>query len=149
MKVDKITYTQEELEISGATLLSIEEAESLPLHLLEHDNGWWWLRSPSKVPNCVTTVFDDGTINYLGCDVRNQYFLRPALQISNLRSWKIGDRFRFGNVEFEIISNDIAFCTTDIGRCEFGEVNYITFDANDYETSEAKKHIDAWFFLFG
>ena len=142
MTVDKIVTQKEQLEIVGATLLSLEEAETLPLRLRKHTN-WWWLRSPGYYSYFVAFISGMGSINYHGTNV---YYkdgaVRTALKIKNLNSssLKIGDRFIFGNKTFEIISENRAFCLEDIGEQRFRKD-----DTNDYEQSDIKKFIDEWF----
>ena len=148
MKVNKIVtqLISEELEIKGATLLSIEEAKKLPLRLREYE-AWWWLRSPGYYPFNVTRVYRSGTVDSDGEDVDcNHGTVRPALIIKNLESsnFTIGDCFTFGDKTFEIISENLAFCLGDIGECVFRK-NYHAIDANDYVQSDVKKYIDKWF----
>ena len=68
------------------------------------------------------------------------------MKIKNLESsnLKIGDSIFFGDREFEIVSNDFAFCKTDIGKHNFRE-DYKSEGANDYEKSDIKKFIEEWF----
>lgn len=136
----------EGLEIAGATLLSIEDAEALPLRLREY-NYWWWLRSPGDDSYSTASVYCDGSINYCGasCDYCGDA-VRPALKIKNLESsnFEIGNIFIFGGKKFEIISKNLAFCLEDIGRHCFQKDCWLT-DANDYEESTVKKYIDEWF----
>lgn len=146
MKVDKIVTVKEDLDIVGATLLSIEEAEKLPLELRRY-NCWWLLRSPGCDSYYATFVDDDGSICDFG-DLVNYdlHSVRPALIITNIESsnLKIGDKFEFGGKPFQIISNKLAFCLTDIGMCCFRE-DWQAKDANDYEKSDVKKYVDKWF----
>ena len=146
MTVDKIVTQKEELEIVGATLLSSEEAETLPLRLRKHTN-WWWLRSPGCISDLAAGVSGGSSILSYGGDVRNGTgAVRPALIIKNLKSsnLKIGDTFLFGNKKFEIISDVIAFCLEDIGQYCFKK-DWKASEANDYEKSDVKKFVDNWF----
>lgn len=146
MKVNKVikTVQEVELDIIGATLLSAEEAEQLPMRLKGYDH-WWWTLSPAYDSNHIFCIESDGYIYKWGHPVDffefNLGMIRPALQISNFESsnLKIGDTFKFGTREFEIISDSLAFCTTDIGLCRFDDYS------NNYETSEIKMHVDDWF----
>ena len=67
--------------------------------------------------------------------------VRPALKIENLASFnlKIGDAFYFGGERFNIISVHFALCEIIIGFSRFDE------SSNDYEHSEIKARVDAWF----
>lgn len=148
MKVEKIIQTTEttEIEITGATLLSIGEVKKLPTELRKYDH-WWWLQSPGDDQFVTTLVHFDGSICSSGvCVNYSDVMVRPTLRIKNLRSsnLKIGDTFKFGGIEFEIISNDFAFCKSDIG-CHYFREDWKSDDANDYEKSDIKKFVDDWF----
>lgn len=144
MKVTKIIAVPEEIEITGATLLSIEESEALPLRLRVYKNVWW-LRAPGRYYDCAECVLYDGYSHnvYVRDDGSG---VRPALQIKNLESsnLKIGDLFIFGKKKFEIVSDSLAFCIEDIGKCCFRK-DWRAEGANDYEKSDVKKFVDAWF----
>lgn len=66
-------------------LLSIAETEMY----FESDgaricaNTWWWLRSPGADQNHAALVCDDGSVNYYGYYVNDDYYgcVRPALWI--------------------------------------------------------------------
>ena len=109
MTINKIIKTTElvDLEITGAILLSVEEAKALPDHLRWYKN-WWWLRSPGDYSGSAAYVFIDGFVNEDGGRVSiGDGAVRPVLTISNFESsnLKIGDVFEFGEKEFEIISS--------------------------------------------
>lgn len=150
MKVKKIitSITELDLDITGATLLTIKEAEKLPKRLRKYNElRWWWLRSPGYYYRHVAVVDIDGSIydygSYVSCD---RIAVRPVLTISNFKSsdLKIGDIFEFGGKQFEIISNDKAFCLTAIGEYAFRN-DWEAQDADDYEKSDVKQFIDKWF----
>lgn len=139
-------YIECDLAITGATLLSIEEAEQLPLELRKYYN-WWWLRSPGDESDRAANVLYSGSIYDHGDLVDgSKVVIRPALQIKNLNSitLKIGDIFEFGGKTFKIISDNLAFCLTDIGEHCFRK-HWESKYANDYAKSDAKKYIDNWF----
>jgi len=149
MKIKNVTRViarETDLEITGATLLTVEEARELP-EMLRKRSYWWWLQSPGKDSSHVAHVGFDGNINNYGADVDNYYGgVRPALIISNFESsgLKIGDMFEFGDKQFEIISDNKAFCLGCITSMAFRE-DWRAPDANDYEKSNVKKRIDVWF----
>lgn len=148
MKVEVIIKSRAtvDLEITGATLLSIEEAKGLPDHLRTHTN-WWWLRSPGDNSSDAASVGGDGSVDYTYSLVSISLgAVRPALRIKNFESsdLKIGDFIIFDGKEFEIVSGNLAFCKTDIGEHCFQE-DWDADDANDYEKSDVKKFIDNWF----
>lgn len=134
------------LEVSGATLLTREEVKQLPKRLREYGK-WWWLKSPGNYYNYAANVFEEGYVNRFGnyVDIKN-LAVRPALIISNLEvsNLNIGDTFKFGDKEFEIIFDDKALCLSDIGQCAFRK-NWVASDAYDYEKSDVKKYVDNWF----
>lgn len=134
------------LNILGATLLTIDEVKQLPMRLRKY-NLYWWLRSPGCCSNCVAAAGPSGVIYNTGVTVGIvNNVVRPTLIIHNLESsnLRIGDIFEFGNKQFEIISHDRAFCLTDIGKCVF-RGDKIAPDANDYEKSDIKEYINDWF----
>jgi len=148
MKVTRVITKELELnlKITEATLLTIEEAEQLP-EKLKNYNRYWWLRSHGYTYNFAANVIYGGSVSSVGSLVScYNYAVRPALIISNLKSscFRIGDTFKFGNKDFEIISNDRAFCLGDIGYSLFRE-DWRADDANNYEKSDVKKFIDEWF----
>lgn len=149
MKIKNVTRViarETDLEITGATLLTVEEARELP-EWLRKKLYWWWLRSPGKDSGHVAYVNPNGDIDNYGADVGNYYGgIRPALIISNFESsgLKIGDMFEFGDKQFEIISDKLAFCLGCITSMAFRE-DWKAPDANDYEKSDVKKVIDIWF----
>lgn len=154
MKFKTIRKAEEETELNivGATLLSIEEANALPDDLRSYDD-WWWLRSRGPQPGYAMIVDVFGSVDEDGCEVDNtdNILVRPALQIANLSSTdlKIGDSIVFDKKEFEIISDSLAFCKTDIGACHFRDIGYRDDRnaeyLNDYEKSYAKEFVDRWF----
>ena len=154
-----ITMTREfDLDILGATLLTINEAEKLPVRLRRYDR-WWWLKSRSVSLGIEGINFnaytayaayvdgDDATIDAIGDKVSYEDGkVRPAIIISNLSALNLqfGDIFEFGDKEFEIISDNKAFCLSDIGQCAFRN-DAEALDANIYEKSDIKKYVDEWF----
>lgn len=150
MKVSKIkmvkSKVEEELEITGVTLLSIEEAEE---YLTDEDRKYdygWWLRTPGYSTTNATDVGYDGSLHYRGTYVTFSFdCVRPALQIKNLESsnLEIGDIFELSGYEFKIISESLAWMhKQDIGCYAF---NDDCGNGNNYETSDVKRLVDAWF----
>lgn len=148
MKVNKIikSTVEEELKITGATLLSIEEVEK---YLTINERvycHWWWLRSPGHDIDYTAIVSFGGGVYYYGYYVHNRYVcVRPALQIKNLKSsnLKIGDIFKINDFEFKIISENLAWMyKQDIGCYAFNE-DYEK--GNNYETSDVKNFVDNWY----
>lgn len=134
------------LRITGATLLSTRIAEKLSLDLRKHAN-WYWLRSPGDFSRSVASVDYEGYVFNYGLPAYSSHIsVRPALYIKNIESsiFKVGDTLMFGGKEFEIISDSLALCSSDIGKCAFRKDRNAE-DANDYEKSDVKKYVDDWF----
>ena len=145
--IKRIIAEESELEITGATLLTVEEAKKLPRRLRMYSR-WWWLKTRGYLSCNATLVSQVGYINECGSDISFDGAIRPALKISYLESsgLKIGDTFEFDGKQFEIISDDKAFCLQDIGECYFNHfVEGELGDFNDYEKSYIKNYVDDWF----
>lgn len=103
--------------IVGATQLSVKEAEALPQRLYPYNNFWKF--TPQEL-------------------------IRPALRLAGLGSSDlvVGDRFRFGGTEFEIVSDDLAFSLVGIPKLFCRE----DWDMEDgtYETSVVRRYVDEW-----
>lgn len=145
----KKTFTKnKQLDIKGATLLSLDEAASLLTAEERCYCSTWWLRTPGFISNYACYVFSNGSVNYYGFNVFNFYIgVRPALIINRIESsgWKVGDIFEFGGKEFKILSPKLAWMyKDDIGRCAFRK-SFKADDANNYEVSDVKKFVDNWF----
>ena len=148
----------EDVEITRATLLSIEEYEEYKCYILYTNDCWWhplpgdicyfdnwWLRSPGKYSDRAAVVDDDGSgRDYSSHVVHFDYAIRPALQISNLGDVKVGNKIKFGGKTFTVISPEYALCDTAIGHGAFRKDRNAA-DANVYEASDVKKFVDKWF----
>lgn len=137
------------LEITGATLLSVEEAKQLDEKILKVGDCWW-LRSPGLYDVDAACVYGDiGSVYDDGRDVRHSFGVRPALQLSNLEGsgLQIGDKFTFGDRSFTVISEKYALCDENVWRSIFREdwEAWEAKDANVYEKSDIKKFVDDWF----
>lgn len=129
-------------DIKGITLLSLDEAESLPEDIRAIDK-WYWLRSPGF--NCYNaaliyfdgSVFDYGNLVY--CDFGA---VRPALKISNLKSYDFEDysKVRLFDKDWFVLNNlnYLLLAPGDLGNHRFDE------KSNNYETSEIKKFLENW-----
>lgn len=146
MEVLKNIQIKTEVEITEATLLSVEEAKALPQRLKSYKD-YWWLRSPGYLHNLAASVGWDGSVYHGGSLVINGgFYVRPALKLVDPESsgLMVGDRFEFGNAKFEVVSDSLAFCTGNIGRRAFRK-NWKAGRANVYEASDIKKFVDEWF----
>lgn len=143
-KVEKIVTVHEpcEIEITGATLLTVDEAKSLLTINDRACESWWWLRSPGNNQLYAAYVRDDGSVYAYGLRVDSDGVgVRPALKIENLAlpNLKIGDTFCFCGERFKLISARLALCETIIGLSIFDK------SSNDYDRSEIKAYVDQWF----
>lgn len=148
MIVEKIIITTEkqELNITGATLLSIEEYRQCK-DLIPRVNKTWWLRSAGYDVDLAACVFgEDGNVGEGGFRVFHEFGVRPALTILNLESsnLQIGDKFTFAGHIFTVISDTYALCDDIIGECDFRE-NWRAKNSNNYETSDVKKRLENWY----
>ena len=133
------------LEITGATLLSVEEAKQLDEKILKAPDVWW-LRSRGDDDVSAACVNACGYVYDSGYDVRQCFGVRPALKLSNLEGsgLQIGGRFTFGDYNFTVISDKYALCNKIVWRSIFREKGEAK-DANSYEVSDVKKYVDDWF----
>lgn len=126
--------------IERATLLSVDEYEKYKKEIPLLSGKSWWLRSPGfndEYAACVSSRSFGSFVSYpLG--------VRPALQISNPESFQSGEKFSFGENTFTYLGEGFAICTKSIGNCAFRK-NYKANDANNYEASDVKKYVDAWY----
>ena len=145
------------LEITGATLLSVEEARQLDEKILKAPDVWW-LRSRGDNDRSAACVYEDGSVIDYGRDVWHSFGVRPALQLSNLEEsgLQIGDKFTLhssgtskliGDYNFTVISDKYALCDKIVWRSIFREdwEAWEEKDANNYEASDVKKFVDDWF----
>ena len=139
MKVNK--FTPAEIEFSGATLLSADEAKTLLTKEERKYKDSWWLRTPGYFSNCACIVYHYGDVYDDGYSVSfGNFGIRPALQISNLGSFNVGDIFSIGKYYFKIISPELAWMyLQDIGK------DYFDNKSNNYETSHVKEIVNSWF----
>lgn len=140
---DKGEFTSNDLDIKYATLLSVDEANTVDKRVRRYQSPWqwWWLRSPGDLSgfaayNYGGTVHDDG----YGVNDGNGV-VRPALKISNLRSFNLKpyNQIKINGIKFVVISDDMVLHNDEIMHHRFDE------KSNDYEKSEIKQFIDNWF----
>ncbi len=132
------------MEIKSATLLTNQQAKTLLTQEEREDENWWWLRIPNNDPCTVAIVGKDGLISYCDYNKLDEYGrVRPALNIEAPKD-EVGSMFRFGDIYFKILSENLAFCMQDIGNALFKE-NLSDENVYVYETSDIKEFIDNWF----
>ena len=127
------------ITFTGATLLSDDDM----CYLSREDREYyveWWLRTKGEWSDAARYVFVDGTVSYVGIDIKRHSAIRPALIISNLGGFKVGDIFNIGNYEFKIIHPFLAWMhKQDIGTDIFDE------SSNDYESSYIENIVGSWY----
>ena len=143
MVAEKFTATPADIEITGATLLSLEEYKEYKDNVTLLSESWW-LRSPGVWNYEKAEAYEVRYINCVNNIVHSVYAIRPALQISNLGDVEVGDKIKFGGKFFTVISLKYALCDTAIGHGAFREDSKAA-DANDYNASDIKKFVDEWF----
>ena len=143
IEVERIITLLDKLDITGITLLSVKEADALPLDIRGIGKPWW-LRSPGGDDDYVAVVYGDGYVYINGHCVHDAYGVRPAL-IVNLESsgLEIGDKFKLAEQTWTIISDEYALCDDIIDVRAFRYEDK-AFDANDFEKSDVKKFLKSW-----
>ena len=137
-----------EPKITKARLLKVSELNAIPKdkRKVDRHDFTYWLEDQGIYPFLAKVAFNDGKFNSDGFLVDNEkdVYVRPVLEFSNKSDLKIGDKFKFGDKEFEIISEGIALCTSDIGKYLYRK-NWQAPNANIYDKSDIKKFINDWF----
>lgn len=138
------------LDLSGADLLTSEDVLLLSREQREYKRNWWINyiepkgHKKTKKENCFAAYIDGSEGRGIGPTKNKRliyYTVRPVLTINAIKgSYKIGDRFRIKDYEFEIISNNKAWLYRQ-------DIGYSNFDDNfkDYKHSDIKKMIDNWY----
>ena len=146
MKMNKIDIR----DIKGITLLSIEEAESIPEDIRTTGNRYWlrspgnryWLHSRDYHSFLATFVYRFGGVCCAGCNANfSNCGIRPALIIPNLKSYGFEDYSKVKLFDREwFVINDLGYLLLD------GDLGCHRLDgeSNDYETSEIKEFIEDW-----
>ena len=147
-----VTTENVNLDITGITLLSIEEYEATRdmIPMVKDD---WWLRSLSDDASFAMSVCGGGEVyQRLGTGVlfglQLQYSVdstlgvRPALNLE-LGDLRIGDVFELAGYVWTVINENVALCDDIIAKTCFRE-DWDAVDANNYEASDVKKWLHDW-----
>lgn len=148
IKADKHITQEVDIDILGITLLSAEEAETLPPDIRDIKKTWW-LRSPGYGDNYASIMLEGFTAF---TDIRDdsKIDVRPALEVGYERMCMTkprldrGDKINLAGHTWTVISYQYILCDDIIGKCAFRK-DYNASDANDYEKSDVKKFLDDWF----
>lgn len=128
-------------DITNITLLSIEEAQKLPIEVRKY-SVWWWLRSPGDNPYIAATASHFGYVvpngDYVDYDLEG---VRPVLTIKNLDSQNLTlySNILINEKKFIVIGQDAVLYDDRPIRHYF---NRRLAQGNDYETSGIKKFVE-------
>lgn len=142
MKIEKITTVEQDCDFCGLTLLSKEEYVKRK-DRIKPIESWWWLSSPGYGSSRASSVADDGSLDYFNRVDMGHGYVRPALIILNPKSQnlKIGDKFKFYEHNWTMISERYALCDEEFCRMAFREY-WAAKNANIYEASDIKRYLD-------
>ena len=133
-------YYDTSLEFIGAILLSVDEAMCYLSKEERKYKNHWWLRTPGIHSYYTCYVYNEGNVSRYGINACYNSGIRPALIISNLGDFKVGDIISIGKYYFKIIKPQMAWLyKQDIGT------DYFDVKSNNYEASYVKQVIDSWF----
>lgn len=137
MKVEAIVAIESDIEITGITLMPIEEyavyTENIPII-----SEWWWLRSPGWYPDYAAYVDYDGSIDCAGDSVTIEYnAVRPVL-LGSFKDYKDIVEFEFADHSWIVLSKNMAICKDYINRRRFDG------KTNNYASSEVKEFLEKW-----
>lgn len=118
--------------VRSASVPNWDEVEMLPAELMEYDN-WWWLSSDVEEDLKAAEnkfyekkyklkfIHSDAVIDRVERVTKAKGCVRPVLHIGSMMClhYAIGDSFIFGGKEFEIVTEQLAFCKEDIGICQY------------------------------
>lgn len=141
---EMLEYSKVNIEVSGISLISIDEYEKCK-EFVPNIGRWWWLRSPGNSGSSAACVYYDGAVFPHGCHVSvSGGAVRPALfcnpKSSNLQ---IKDKFWYKDYGWTVISNNMALCDMAVGNTMFN-IDWESFHANVYERSDIKIWLKIW-----
>lgn len=132
----QIIFEREDIE--QITLLTIEQAEKLPVDILRSDEPWW-LRSPGYTRGDAAFVEGDEA-SEIGYSVDFDYHaVRPAFKITN-SNFKVGEKVYIESVTCTAIKGELVL--TDECIC----FHRFDTESNNWENSELKKFIESDYF---
>lgn len=170
MIATKLTPSQVNLEVTGITILSVDEAKRIPISIRKsaHRYDWqqtsqWWLRTPGLTRKAAY-VFPDGKINtdgaYVDCGISQSIGVKPVLTVANLTELKLGrgSKVNLAGLTWTVINEQMLLCDHIVGTLNFrdyGSCNdrYYEIESrntipveelNDFEHSDIKKYLDRW-----
>lgn len=139
MQIDKVIYKKQKENFEGLTLLSSDEynkyEDDIPMI-----NKYWWLRSPGYSSDYAPYVRSVGSLYYSSVDSTDGS-VRPALILNPESSLIVGDKFKYYDHNWTVISAKYALCDEEFCCMAFRE-HWAANDANDYEASDIKLYLD-------
>lgn len=128
------------LDIIDISLLTVDEAKTLPEEIRVYSE-WWWLQTSGNDSNLATCVNSYGSIFGYGDYVyEGSNAVRPALTISNLDSFglEIGATIEIQGEEYIVITQDKVLYNDKPIRHRFDG------STNNFSDSEIKGIVDNW-----
>ena len=131
------------VKFKGATLLSVKDFMEVPGP--ERDlGGVWWLKDEGdEQKDGIPAVFAAKGNDLICEDTYFDYYIRPALMIET--DLEPGEIFQIADYRFFVMRGQkLALMNTALCRSPFNE-DWVDPDASDYEKSDAKKVVDAFY----
>lgn len=118
------------------TLLTVEEARSLPKEVTNR-GCQWWLRSPCSDRPDAAYIYNVGDASVYGYFVQAHYVgVRPAFKIANLKSSRL-NKILVGKTWCTVIAPGLALADRTV--C----IHRYDAESNNWETSELKAFIES------
>lgn len=141
MKIKKLIEMECDAKFVGLTLLS-EKEYTENREFIKLLNNLWWLRSPCYYSRShASCVCGHGGLGYNDIDDTNSS-VRPALILNSESSFIVGDKFKYYDHNWTVISAKYALCDEEFCRMTFRKC-WTADDANDYEVSDIKRYLDS------
>ena len=144
MNVDKIvtSTTTISLNVTGITLLSVEEYYTNKAVIPVVD-GSWWLRLTGGYVDFSAYAYERTQVEEDGRQAgESEYGVRPVLVVSG-DSLAAGDKIIFRDMTWTKICTGVILCDEIIDYMMFRE-DLTAMDANIYEASDVKDYLEQW-----
>lgn len=146
VRVNMLERKESEVEIVEAFLPEYNDIfYHTPARMFDKDSDAWTSTPCDKKDMAILCITDSNRcMHRVTTNVMCVHPYRPMLYIHSAPE-DVGRVFEFGGREFEIVSENYAFCTTDIGKGVYAYPNNGEPKVFDYDSSIAKVVIDMWF----
>ena len=144
MNVDKIvtSTTTISLNVTGITLLSVEEYYTNKAVIPVVD-GSWWLRLTGGYVDFSAYAYERTQVEEDGRQAgENELGVRPVLVVSG-DSLAAGDKIIFRDMTWTKVCTGVILCDEIIDYMMFRE-DLTAMDANIYEASDVKDYLEEW-----